>query len=528
MELRIVLPDGSTRWLDVKKLVAFTDEAPGHSRPQGAILVSVDITERKRSELELRQSQDTVRNQLLEIESIYATAHVGLCVLDRDLRFVRINDRLAEINGLPAADHIGKTVRDVLPSLADEVERIAGRIIATGEGVADIEISGITPAQPGVERFWLEQWMPLKDSSGAVVAINVVVEEITDRKRAEVDLRRSQETYLGLIENAPFGVYLVDSDFRLAKVGAGAQNVFSKVRPLIGRDFAEVLRSIWSEPFASEAIARFRHTLDTGEPYHSPDTTERRGDVSETESYDWRIERVRLPDGKLGVVCYFYDLTEMKRSEERIKLLMQEVNHRSKNMLALVQSVARQTAAGNPTDFVARFGERIQALAASQDLLVRNEWKGVALRDLVVSQLAHFRDLVGVRISVRGPAVWITPPSAQTIGMAVHELATNAGKYGALSNDDGQIDISWDVDGSAENRTLTMEWNESGGPPVTPPSRRGFGSTVIGQVARVSLDAEVDLDYRPFGLVWRMRCPAGKVIEQRYARDEAPSGAALH
>jgi signal transduction histidine kinase/PAS domain-containing protein/ActR/RegA family two-component response regulator len=142
---------------------------------------------------------------------------------------------------------------------------------------------------------------------------------LDERKRKAAALRRSQETFFNLVLNSPFGVYIIDSQFRLRQVSAGAQKVFENVRPLLGRDFADVLRCIWPEPFASEAIDRFRHTLETGEPYMAHDTTERRRDVAEIESYDWRIERITLPDGQFGVVCYFYDLSTLKRAEAELR-----------------------------------------------------------------------------------------------------------------------------------------------------------------------------------------------------------------
>lgn len=134
-------------------------------------------------------------------------------------------------------------------------------------------------------------------------------------RKASLKLRESTQLFFGLIENAPFGVYLVDSDFRLAQVSAAAQKVFENVDPLIGRNFEEVLRTIWEEPFASEAVQRFRHTFETGEEYRSEDTVETRADVAHVESYDWMLKRIRLPDGTLGVVCYFFDLSERRRAE---------------------------------------------------------------------------------------------------------------------------------------------------------------------------------------------------------------------
>jgi PAS domain S-box-containing protein len=154
---------------------------------------------------------------------------------------------------------------------------------------------------------------------GSPLCLVGVVADITERVEQEERLRRNHETFYNLIQNAPFGVYIVDASFRLSQISSGSQKVFSNVRPLLGRDFSEVLRIIWPEPFASEAIGRFRHTLETGEPYHSPNTTERRSDTEETESYDWKIERIILPDGSYGVVCYFYDFTELHKVEDALR-----------------------------------------------------------------------------------------------------------------------------------------------------------------------------------------------------------------
>jgi two-component sensor histidine kinase len=219
---------------------------------------------------------------------------------------------------------------------------------------------------------------------------------------------------------------------------------------------------------------------------------------------------VRKSDGSIDYfVSVVEDISTRKAHEEQIHLLMREVNHRAKNMLNLVQAVARQTAAREPEAFVARFTERIQALAANQDLLVRNEWRGVDVEELVRGQLAHFADLVASRIAMHGPKLLLNAAAAQAIGLALHELATNAGKYGALSTDRGRVDLRWGTDGD----TLTMSWTERDGPPVSPPERRGFGSTVIDSMAKASVGGEVQLDYAPSGLVWCLTCPAANGLE---------------
>src|SRR5262249_15294093 len=148
--------------------------------------------------------------------------------------------------------------------------------------------------------------------------------------------------------------------------------------------------------------------------------------------------------------------------------------------------------------------ERIQALAANQDLLGRNQHQGADLDDLVRTHLAHFADLVGSRITALGPKLHLNAAAAQAIGLALHELATNAGKYGALSTDMGLVDIGW----AMTDDSFTMSWGERNGPPVRPPERKGFGSTVIDKMAGRRLGGEVQLDYAPSGLGWRLTCPA--------------------
>lgn len=218
----------------------------------------------------------------------------------------------------------------------------------------------------------------------------------------------------------------------------------------------------------------------------------------------------RAHDGRLlRQIGAIIDISERKQREEQVFLLMKEVNHRAKNMLGLVQSIARQTAATDPAEFVRRFGERIQALSANQDLLVNNAWTGVDIHDLVRAQLALFKDLIGSRIAINGPSLRFTPAAAQAIGLALHELATNAGKYGALSDEHGRVDVRWHIDASR----LVFSWSECDGPPVKPPSRKGFGSTVINSLAKMSVYGEVDIAFDPPGFSWKLTCPADKAIE---------------
>ncbi len=211
----------------------------------------------------------------------------------------------------------------------------------------------------------------------------------------------------------------------------------------------------------------------------------------------------------VSIVGTAHDITERKLREERERLLMREVNHRAKNMLNVVDAIARQTATRNPDDFLERFTDRVQALSANQDLLIRDRWQGVEIEDLVRAQLSPFADLMGSRIVIRDSKLRLNAASAQAIGLALHELTTNAGKYGALSKDTGRLEIGWRTEGE----TFTMSWAEHDGPPVSPPQRRGFGTVVMKEMVERSVDGKVELDYAPSGATWSLTCPAAKVLE---------------
>ena len=215
------------------------------------------------------------------------------------------------------------------------------------------------------------------------------------------------------------------------------------------------------------------------------------------------------PGGEVvAISVMFRDIGARKRSEEKITLLLREMEHRSKNILSVVQAVAQQTFAANPETFPARFGERLAALAASHSLLVAEQWERVEIARLVRSQLAHFADLLGTRVVIEGPSLALSVEAAQTIGMALHELATNSGKYGALSDHSGRVELTWDLASGA----FTISWTERDGPTVAAPTRTGFGTTVIRRMVAANLNGEVELDFAPAGLSWRLNCPAASVL----------------
>jgi PAS domain S-box-containing protein len=337
-----------------------------------------------------------------------------------------------------------------------------------------------------------------------------VIQDIGARKQAEQDLLASKDRLQLAFNVAQLGSYQYDPRRHAFFGDARCQEIFHFFKN--EASIEEIMKLV--HPDDVEMVqANLEAALDPVDPRRS--ATEfrlRRGDGEirwvETLGLAY-FEGAGLERRAVSFVGTLQDITARKEREEREHLFMREINHRAKNMLSVVDAIAHQTATRNPEDFVERFSERIQALSANQDLLVRNEWRGVEIEDLVRAQLAPFADLLGSRIAMHGPKLRLKAASAQAIGLALHELATNAGKYGALSTDTGRVNVRWGTDGDA----LTMSWTERNGPPVSAPKRRGFGTIVMEAMTERSVDGAVDLNYAPQGLTWRLICPAANALE---------------
>ena len=281
--------------------------------------------------------------------------------------------------------------------------------------------------------------------------------------------------------------------------------------PMFGRSEEEILGRADADILPAEALPGIasvkRDVLQTGQPR---DAELRVEDAGYVHWYDFHIEPLRDASGAIvGLICAAVETTAAKESAEHLRLLLREITHRSKNLLAIIQAMARQTArgAGSVETFLEQFSARVQALARSHDLLVQESWHGASLPDLVRSQLAIYLDGASARVSVAGPAALLKPEAAHSLGLALHELAANAAKYGALSVPMGQVALNWRRLSPPEGDGIEMIWIESGGPEVLPPPQRGFGSLVIERNLARSIDCAVDLSFPPDGVRCRVLIP---------------------
>jgi PAS domain S-box-containing protein len=276
------------------------------------------------------------------------------------------------------------------------------------------------------------------------------------------------------------------------------------------------LEEIEGPPEALVQRHQYLQNLHAGEPIEYQ-TVRTRKDGESIEIWV-RGAPMKDADGKtIGATFFIRDITALKRREQHVHFLMRELTHRSKNLLAVIQAMARQSLShlNSPEEFVTRFSARLSGLAGSHDLLSNVDWEGASLVDLIRSQLRHYEDRFDEKIHIDGPDLFLRPEAAQNIGIALHELSTNAAKYGALSVPNGNVAISWKLATEKDILRLQMTWHEKGGPAVEPPSRKGFGHIVMDRITGQALGGTSHADFNADGVTWTLDVPAASVVLER-------------
>lgn len=346
---------------------------------------------------------------------------------------------------------------------------------------------------------------PVFDPAGKVIAASKIARDITDRHRIQEKLRLSEERFRLLAEHMSQLAWIADSTGWIFWYN---QRWFDYTGTDLDTMQGWGWQAVHHPDFVNRVTERFKLHLASGEDWE--DTFPLRGANGEWRWFLSRAKPIRDADGH---ITYWFgtntDVTEMRDAEQRIELLLQEVNHRSKNMLAIIQSLARRSDAHRP-DFIERLEQRIRGLAANQDLLVRRAWSRVPVREMIEAQLRSLGDS-RTQISCEGPEVLLSPGAAEALAMAFHEMATNAIKYGALSVPEGRVEVRWAIEGEGDAAAFRMEWTECDGPAVQEPTHRGFGSRIMVDVPRVKLDARIATAYPPEGFRWTLECRASSI-----------------
>lgn len=549
-----------------------------------------------------------------------------------DYRFLEVSPSFERLTGIENA--AGRRMREIAPDQDQFWFDTYGRVARTGEPARFESFA------TALDRWWSVYAFKIEGED----RIAAIFHDITDRKRAEEEIARREQQFETLLDHAPLGVYLVDGDFMIRQVNPIASPVFGDIPGgPVGRDFDEVMHVVWAKEYADEVVRIFRHTLETGETYVTAERAEHRSDRDNIEYYEWRLDRIILPDGRYGVVCYFRDIsaqvharkeiekardfaheseerlrlivenaqdyaifttdpdgividwlagaetvfgytgeemtgkscnslfvpedrqneqlvkerataaehgkasdvrwhlrkdgsrvfmdgvstalrdpdgrlvgflkiaqdvTERHAADERQRLLLAELQHRVRNILAMIRSVARRTAETSDTvrEYAQHLEGRIDAMARTQAILTREPGSAVDLEGIVQSELLSVAAQED-KVWCEGPAVCLEPKAAEILTLAIHELVTNAVKYGAFSQPAGQLEIRWEVEDRGADDWLVFTWEEARVEGVLLDGREGFGTELITRRVPYELGGSGTYELRPGGIRTVIECP---------------------
>ncbi|HEV7226967.1 sensor histidine kinase [Brevundimonas sp.] len=468
-------------------------------------------------------------------------------LLTPDLRYAGMNQAYLDAVGRTRDDLVDRPIFDVFDAAGEsasvtQLRRSLERVVATGERdhlalihypIEIVDAEGRTLTE---DRWWSATHTPVRNATGEVVYILQHTQDVTElerlRRRVEGDedrsavdsmmggnvLARAQHVQednrrLQSERNRLLDIFLQTPGF--IAVLTGPDHVFQMhnraYADLVGRDDLDgrPLRDALPEVLDQGFLNLLDEVRRTGEAFQGRGVpvqlARSRGGGLETVYVDFVYQPLRDGDGSVaGVFVQGHDVTDAVLADRRQRLMIDELNHRVKNTLATVQSIAMQTARTNvePERFAESFQARLLALSHTHDLLTRSHWEGAQLHDVLEHETeAHGRQ----RVMLNGPAVPLQPSAALSLGMIFHELATNAAKYGALHAPQGRVLVDWT---HSPDGWLAIVWRETGGPPVIAPERRGFGSRLIERSVRHDLGGEIEMNYGTEGLVASMTFPA--------------------
>ncbi len=447
-------------------------------------------------------------------------APIGVAIFDHNMRYLAASGRFLTDQGLPGdMPLVGRLHYDVFPEVPARWRDVHARALRDGVALSE-------EADPYVHRNGQIEWIrwsvtPWRTEDGAIGGLVLYTEVVTPAVEARLSLEATEARYRAVFDQVAMGVARVAPDGRFLEVNDRFCAIAGYPRDeLLDLTFQQITHPEDLDTDVAQAAALLAGEIATY-------AMEKRYLTKSGEAV-WINLTVSLVRTEAGEPDYFVAIAEdinfRKAAEaeqlsyqDHLRLLINELNHRVKNTLATVQSMAAQTMRGEADQKAAyeTFVGRLVGLSQVHDVLTRERWQGAALRDVVERALRPFIGALlagggAERVRLDGPEVWLQPGAALSMALVFHELATNAVKYGALSTAAGRVDLTWALDGER----LTLDWMESGGPPVTAPTRRGFGSRLIQRGLKGELKGQAVLRFEPGGLVCAMEA---KVPEKAMA-----------
>ena len=443
------------------------------------------------------------------LAATYEHAGIAISEIDADGRLLRVNEATCAITGYTRDELLELTIFDV--THPEDRPRDENSFSNQLDGESD--------------RYVIEKRLVRKD--GAIIWVNItsstvrdaqgrfrygirVMQDITERKRAEQALRDSEQRLREILAAMPAAIYTTDADGRIIFYNRAAAELWGCEPELGTSQWCGSWRLFHPDgrPMAHDECP-MALALKQERPITGAEAIAERPDGSRVPFIPYPTPLRDAQGALVGAVNMLVDISERKSAEARQKTLLDELNHRVKNTLATVQSLATQTIRGSGVSLAVRraFEGRLFALSRAHDQLTRTQWESADLGSILNDIFAPYRSSDGDRVQLDGAPVKLAPQPALLLAMVLHELATNAAKYGPLTAPGGRLSVRWAVSKGPAPPRLRIDWQESGGPPVRPPARKGFGSRLFERAVRQELNGESEVTFEADGVCCRIEIP---------------------
>jgi PAS domain S-box-containing protein len=445
---------------------------------------------------------------------LFDRAGIGLAQIDTSGRYLLVNERYCELVGRAQVELLAGRIQDF--THADDLPMSLDafiRVIETG-APAIVEQRHVRSDGSAV---WISNNVSLgREEKGEARYVLILAQDIAALKQAESALLRAQSDLRLLLDSAADGFYCVGREGNTTLCNAAFLRMlgFEREEDVLGQDLHELIHRSLPEGFShSREDCPVLKTARIGTHAHVTDEHYLRRDGRGLPVEYWVRPIVR--EGQIqGAVCTFVDATGHHESQARQQLMNREMAHRMKNTLAMVQAIVAQTLrrTRNPQDAVRSINQRLAALGHAHTALTRTRWGNASIVEVIQGATAVHRT-EAARIHTNGPKMDLGAKAVLAITLALHELCTNAAKYGALSSDQGSVTIDWSVTGGAADARFRLTWSERGGPPVSPPEQTGFGSRLIAEIVGADLKGDAKLAFEPDGVTWTLEAPLTTVTQ---------------
>lgn len=440
------------------------------------------------------------------LSAIVENSSDAIISIDLDGRIESWNAAAQRIYGWSADEMVGRNVWPLIPEDRRDEEAAILERVRNGDLVSRFETLRL--GKGGREIPVSVTVSPIRNADGLVIGASKIASDLREQYDLRQELLQSQRHFAALAQNIPQLAWMADSKGWIFWYN---QRWYDYTGTTLEQMQGWGWRDVHHPDHVERVAQKVQHSWDTGEPWE--DTFPLRG---KDGNYRWFLSRaqpMRDKDGKLVLWCGTNtDITEEREANERIRMLMREVNHRARNMLSTIQAIVHRSAKSANPELEASIINRIGALSANLDVLSESSWTGADVAAVVRSQIEHLAEKKA-QVTIKGKdEIVFKPAVAEALGLAIHELATNAEKHGSLSVAGGGVIVDWRIESEGDGDMFVLDWTEHGGPEVVPSDHEGFGSIILNRYPRMVMQGVSKVDFARDGLRYTLRAPLARML----------------